>query len=126
MNRIITGALLSVALAGAAFAASAPAATSAKPSTPAPAATAAAAPAAPAATMPAPAPTPDYAAQCKSLGEQWTAAADAHKTDKSFAQAKSGATKAERNCKSTKAAAQKKGVSQYEAALKLLGVTTTP
>lgn len=124
MNRIITGALLSVALAGAAFAASAPATTSSKPATAA--APAAAAPAAPAATTPAPAPTPDYAAQCKSLGEQWTTAAEAHKTDKAFAQAKSGATKAERNCKSTKAAAQKKGVSQYEAALKLLGVTATP
>jgi len=121
MNRIITGALLSVALAGAAFAASAPA-TGGKPETAAPAATA---PAAPAAT-PAPAPTPDYAAQCKSLGDQWTAAADAHKTDKKFAQAQSGATKAERNCKSTKASAQKKGVSQYQAALKLLGVTATP
>ena len=120
MNRIITGALLSVALAGAAFAASAPA-TGGKPETAAPAA--AAAPAAPAAT---PAPTPDYAAQCKSLGDQWTAAADAHKTDKKFAQAQSGATKAERNCKSTKASAQKKGVSQYQAALKLLGVTATP
>ena len=124
MNRIFTGALLSVALVGAAFAASAPASTS-KPATPA--ATPAATTTAPATTTtPAPAPTPDYAAQCKSLGEQWTTAADAHKTDKSFAQAKSGATKAERNCKSTKASAQKKGVSQYEAALKLLGVTATP
>jgi hypothetical protein len=124
MNRIITGALLSVALAGAAFAASAPATTTTtKPATAA-APAAAPAPAAPAATTPAPA--PDFAAQCTSLGEQWKTAAEAHKTDKAFAQAKSGATKAERNCKSTKAAAQKKGVSQYEAALKLLGVTATP
>lgn len=123
MNRIITGALLSVALAGAAFAASTPAATSTKPVTPAPVVVAPATPAAPA-TMPAP--KPDYAAECKSLGTQWTGAVDAHKTDKTFAQAKSGATKAERNCKSTKAAAQKKGVGQYEAALKLLGVTATP
>jgi hypothetical protein len=124
MNRIITGALLSVALAGAAFAASAPATTT-KPVVAAPAV---AAPAAPAVTTPAPmpAPTPDFAAQCKSLGEQWKTAADAHKTDKTFAQAKSGATKAERNCKSTKAATAKKGVTQYEAALKLLGVTATP
>jgi len=120
MNRIITGALLSVALAGAAFAASAPATTTTKP------AAAPAAAAAPAVTTPTPAPTPDFAAQCKSLGEQWKTAADAHKTDKAFAQAKSGATKAERNCKSTKAATEKKGVSQYEAALKLLGVTATP
>jgi hypothetical protein len=121
MNRIITGALLSVALAGAAFAASAPVTTTTKPVVAAPAATA---PAAPVVTTPAP--TPDFAAQCKSLGEQWKTAADAHKTDKTFAQAKSGATKAERNCKSTKAATEKKGVTQYEAALKLLGVTATP
>lgn len=124
MNRSITGALLSVALAGAAFAASAPA-NNAKPATPAatPATTTATATTTPA---PTPAPAPDYAAQCKSLGGQWTAAVDAHKMDKNFAQAKSGATKAERNCKSTKASVEKKGVSQYEAALKLLGVTATP
>lgn len=124
MNRIIMGTLLSVAMAGAAFAASAPAATSSKPTTPM------AAPAAAPATIPAPAAvpvsTPDYATQCASLAGQWTTAADANKTNKKFALAKSGATKGGRNCKSTKAAAQKKGVAQYEAALKLLGVTATP
>lgn len=111
MNRIITGVLLSVALAG--MAAAAPhAATGVKV-----ASAAASAPAAPA---------PDHAAQCKNLGSQWKTVAETHKTDKKFAQAQSDAMKAERNCATAKSSAQKKGVSQYEDALKLLGVTPTP
>ena len=108
MNRIITGVLLSVAIVGAAAASSTAVPGSVKVAS--------------AATTPA----PDYAAQCKNLGGQWKTVAETHKTDKKFAQAQSEATKAERNCASTKASAQKKGVSQYEDALKMLGVTPTP
>lgn len=108
MNRIITGILLSVAIAGAAAAASTPATSSMKPAS-APAAAA-----------------PDYAAQCKNLGAQWKSVEETHKSDKKFAQAQSEATKAGRNCMSAKASAHKKGVSQYEEALKLLGAVPVP
>ncbi|MEQ1755502.1 MAG: hypothetical protein ABL973_15375 [Micropepsaceae bacterium] len=121
MNRIFMGTLVSVALIGAAAAASAPSnTTTAKP---APASSAiTTAPAAPATT---PAPAPDYAAQCKGLTVEWKTAAEANATNKKFAQAKSNATKAERNCKSTKVSLLKKGSGQYQTALKLLGVTPT-
>lgn len=108
MNRIITGVLFSVAIAGVAAAAGTPATSGMK---------AAGAPAAA---------TPDYAAQCKNLDAQWRSVEGTHKSDKKFAQAQSEATKAARNCESTKASAHKKGVSQYEEALKLLGVVPVP
>lgn len=113
MNRILTGTALAVALFGSA-------ATYAASSTPAAPAVAPAA--APAAT---PAPAMDYAARCTALAGQWKTAMDANATNAKLGKAKAKATKAEKECKSTKAADQKKGVADYTAALKLLGVTPT-
>ena len=80
-----------------------------------------------AATAPATATTAkiDYAARCASLAEQWKTAEAAHATNTHLGKAKADAAKAEKFCKSTKSADEKKGVSNYEAALKLLGVTPT-
>jgi hypothetical protein len=67
----------------------------------------------------------DYAARCTSLGEQWKAAETSHGTNANFAKAKADAEKAAKMCASTKASDHKKGVTDYEAALKLLGITPT-
>lgn len=127
MNRILLGTLVSVALVGAAVAANAPATTSSAKPAPSTSTAATTTPAATTAATPTatPAPAPDYAAQCKSLADEWKTAAEANATNKKFAQAKSNATKAERNCKSTKTSLLKKGSGQYQSALKLLGVTPT-
>ena len=101
MNRILAGTALAVALFGSA--------------------------AAFAATTPAPAPTPapavDYAARCTALAQQFKTAETANATNTKLGKAKADAAKGEKLCKSTKATDEKKGVSDYEAALKLLGVT---
>ena len=104
MNRILAGTALTVALLGssAAFAAA---------TTPAPAAT--------------PAPAVDNAALCTSLAAQYKTAEGANATNPKLGKAKAKGAKAEKECASTKAADQKKGVADYTAALKLLGVTPT-
>ena len=111
MNRILAGTAFAVALIGssAAFAAA---------TTPA----AAPAPAAPAAAA---APAVDNAALCTSLADQYKTAEGANATNPKLGKAKAKAAKAEKECKSTKAGDQKKGVADYKAALKLLGVTPT-
>jgi hypothetical protein len=100
MNRILAGTMLTIALAASASAATPSHVTASTPA-------------------------PDYSAQCKTLGEQWTTASASASSNKHFAAAKADAAKAGTNCKSTKTASQKKGVSQYEAALKLIGATPT-
>lgn len=65
----------------------------------------------------------NYGAECKTLRQQWDAASATNATNAKFAQAKAGATKAERNCASTKSSRQHKGAGQFQAALKLIGVT---
>jgi hypothetical protein len=102
MNRILTGAALALALIGSATAYAAT-------TTPAPTTAAA--------------PKVDYAAKCTSLADQWKTAEAANASNANLGKAKADATKAEKQCKSTKASDQKKGVANYEAALKLLGVT---
>ncbi len=110
MNRFFSGSVVAIALAGSAAAATAP----------------------PAATM-APAAVPvkvastqvNYGAECKTLHEQWNTASTSNSTNAKFAQAKTGATKAEHNCASTKTSLQRKGAGQYQSALKLIGVTPT-
>lgn len=67
----------------------------------------------------------DYAARCKSLGEQWKTAETANATNAHLGAAKSDADKGAKLCGSTKSADHKKGAADYEAALKLLGVTPT-
>lgn len=100
MKRIIAGAALAVAILGSA---SAFAATSTPAATPAPAV--------------------DYAARCTSLTEQFKTAEAANATNTKLGKAKAEAAKGEKLCKSTKSADHKKGAADYEAALKLLGVT---
>ncbi len=116
MNRAFVSAALAVALFGsaAAYAASTAAPSASTPPPPPPAA---AAPAAPAAH--------DYAGECKELGTQWEAAETANATNAKLGKAKAKANAAEKNCASTKASKQKTGISQYKAALKLLGVKPT-
>ena len=96
MNRILVGSALAVALFGAT---SSYAATSATPV--------------------------DYAARCTSLAGQWKTAESTNATNANLGKAKADATKAERLCKSKKSSDQKKGAGDYDAALKLLGVTPT-
>ena len=67
--------------------------------------------------------TVDYAARCKSLSEQWTAAVGTNGSNASLGKAKAKAAEADKECKSGKTADEKKGAADYEAALKLLGVT---
>ena len=101
MNRILAGTALAVALFGSAAAF---AATTTPASTPA-------------------APAVDYAARCTALADQFKTAEAANATNKKLGKAKADAAKGEKLCKSTKAADEKKGVADYVAALKLLGVT---
>ena len=72
-----------------------------------------------------PATKPDWAAECKELATQWETAEAANATNAKLGKAKAKANAAEKNCASTKASKQKTGVSQYKAALKLLGVKPT-
>ena len=111
MNRALIGAAMAVALFGstAAFAAG-PAAGTGSPMAPA--------------AAPATAPMEDNA-ECKALGTQWETAEAANGTNAKLGKAKAKAAKAEKNCASTKASMQKTGISQYKAALKILGVKPT-
>ena len=115
MNRAFVSAALAVALFGSA---AAYAASTATPSASTPPPPAAAAPAAAAAAH-------DYAGECKELGTQWEAAEAANATNAKLGKAQATANAAEKNCASTKASKQKTGISQYKAALKLLGVKPT-
>jgi hypothetical protein len=67
----------------------------------------------------------DYAARCTSLAGQWKTAETTNATHASLGKAKADAAKAEKLCKSKKSSDQKKGTDDYDAALKLLGVTPT-
>jgi hypothetical protein len=67
----------------------------------------------------------DYAARCTSLAGQWKTAEAANATHASLGKAKADAAKAEKLCKSKKSSDQRKGTDDYDAALKLLGVTPT-
>lgn len=65
----------------------------------------------------------DYAARCTALAEQWKTAETANSANTNLGKAKADAGKASKLCASTKTADRKKGASDYETALKLLGVT---
>ncbi len=67
----------------------------------------------------------DYTARCTSLAGQWKTAETTNATHASLGKAKADAAKAEKLCKSKKSSDQKKGTDDYDAALKLLGVTPT-
>ena len=67
----------------------------------------------------------DYAARCTALATQWKTAETANATNAHLGKAKADAAKGEKLCGSKKDADHKKGVADYEAALKLLGVTPT-
>ena len=75
--------------------------------------------------MAAPAPVGKYAAECTEMGTQWEAAETANASNAKLAKAKAKANMAERNCASTKVSKEKTGISQYKAALKLIGVKPT-
>ena len=112
MNRVLIGAAMAVALFGSAAAfAAGPATGTGSPMAPA--------------AAPATAPMEDNAAECKALGTQWETAEAANSTNAKLGKAKAKAAKAEKNCASTKASKQKTGISQYKAALKILGVKPT-
>jgi hypothetical protein len=113
MNRILVGTALAVVLVGSSVAYAAN-------STPAKTTPVAATSSTPAAT---PAPAVDNAALCTSLADQYKTAEAANATNAKLGAAKAKAAKAEKECKSTKASDLKKGVADYKAALKLLGVT---
>ncbi len=100
MTRILTGALAAVFMSSVAFAA-----------TPATTATHAAAKAV------------DYGARCTSLADQWKTAETANSTNANLGKAKADADKGSKLCASAKGGDHKKGAADYEAALKLLGVT---
>lgn len=65
----------------------------------------------------------DSGARCTSLADQWKTAEGANATNASLGKAKADAAKGEKMCKSKKTSDKKKGAADYEAALKLLGVT---
>ena len=113
MNRVIFGAALAVALFGSVAYAAGPSTSPSPMGTPSTPTTAPAAPAA----------MEDNSAECKALGTQWETAEAANASNSKLGKAKAKAMKAEKNCVSTKASKQKTGISQYKAALKLLGVT---
>jgi hypothetical protein len=99
MNRILTGTALAVALIGST--------------------------AAYAATTPTTPTVVDYGTKCSSLASQWQTAETANATNPKLGKAKASAANAEKLCKSPKASLEKKGVANYNTALKLLGVTPT-
>jgi hypothetical protein len=119
MNRTMIGAVFAAALLGsAAYAAGTSTPPSSTPPEPTPSTAPMTAPEKPAAK-------PDWAAECKELATQWETAEAANATNAKLGKAKAKANAAEKNCASTKASKQKTGVSQYKAALKLLGVKPT-
>jgi hypothetical protein len=67
----------------------------------------------------------DYAARCTSLADQWKTAETANASNASLGKAKADATKGAKLCGSKKSSDLKKGATDYESALKLLGVTPT-
>lgn len=107
MTRILTGVVIAAALIGSASAFAA--------TTPAPAA----------GTVHSAVPSINYAARCNSLADQWKTAEAANSSNKSLGKAKADAARGAKYCKSTKTASEKRGTRNYEAALKLLGVTPT-
>lgn len=64
----------------------------------------------------------NYIERCNSLESQWKTALDSHETSRHLGKAKADAARGERFCKSHKISQQRRGVSDYRAALKLLGV----
>lgn len=76
-------------------------------------------------TTPSVAKSIDFAARCKSLGEQWKSAETTNAANANLGKAKGDAEKGAKLCASAKAGDHKKGAADYEAALKLLGVTPT-
>jgi hypothetical protein len=69
--------------------------------------------------------TVNYGARCSSLADQWKTAEAANSSSASLGKAKADAEKGAKLCGSKKASDHKRGASDYEAALKLLGVTPT-
>jgi hypothetical protein len=67
--------------------------------------------------------TIDYAARCTTLADQWKTAEGANASNASLGKAKADAAKGAKLCGSKKSGDHKKGAADYEAALKLLGVT---
>ena len=67
----------------------------------------------------------DYSAHCATLAGEWKSAEMSNASNAHLGKAKADAAKAEKQCKSTKASDEKKGVANYESALKLLGVSPT-
>ena len=113
MIRIMIGAAFACALLGSSALAAGPSAPSSMTPTTAPSST------------PPAAPKMDLAGECKELGTQWEAAETANATNAKLGKAKAKAKAAEKNCASTKASKERTGISQYKAALKVLGVKPT-
>lgn len=67
----------------------------------------------------------DYTARCTTLADQWKTAEAANSSSASLGKAKADADKGAKLCGSKKVTDHKRGATDYEAALKLLGVTPT-
>ena len=65
----------------------------------------------------------DYTARCTALSDQWKTAETANSTNANLGKAKADADKGSKLCTSTKSSDHKKGAMDFEAALKLIGVT---
>ena len=76
----------------------------------------------PATTAAAPSAATKYTDQCKALEDQWTSVLGAHETDKYFARASRESEKGDRDCRSQKLAALKRGIGHFKSALKIIGV----
>jgi hypothetical protein len=67
----------------------------------------------------------NYATRCSALAGEWKTAEEGHLMSANLGKARADAAKGAKLCKSTSASLQKRGVADYEAALKNLGVTPT-
>lgn len=63
-----------------------------------------------------------YSQRCAALESQWKSAIDAHGISRHLGRAKADAARGARHCNSHSMAQRRQGVSDYRAALKLIGV----
>lgn len=66
-----------------------------------------------------------YSQHCSSLASQWQTASEGRHMSRHFGKAKVDAARGERLCSSSNVSHQRRGVADYRAALKLIGVRPT-
>lgn len=67
----------------------------------------------------------NYTTRCSTLAGEWKTAEEGHLMSANLGKARADAAKGAKLCKSTSASKQKRGIADYRAALKKLGVTPT-